>query len=101
MATTRGTTPTHRFNTDIDLTQAEVLYVTYKQGSEIVLEKEKADIDIESDHIEFKLTQEDTLKFNSKGTVSIQIRARFADGTAVASNIISSGAKEILKDGEI
>ena len=42
----------------------------------------------------------DTLCF-SPGPVKIQIRARLRDGNAVASDIISTTALEVLKDGEI
>ena len=36
----RGTTPTHVFTTDVDLSDATVVYVTYAQGSK-KLEKQK------------------------------------------------------------
>ena len=45
-------------------------------------------------------SQADTLCF-SPGPVKIQIRARLRDGNAVASDIISTTALEVLKDGEI
>ena len=97
----RGTTPVHSFETDVDLTDAEVIYITYKQNGKVVLEKEKADIEVTSEGISTKLTQKDTLAFNTIGEVAIQIRAKFADETAIASNVIRAKAEEILKDGEI
>ena len=39
----RGTTPTHHFICNADLSDAEVIYVTYQQGTK-VLEKEKSDL---------------------------------------------------------
>ena len=39
----RGTTPTHVFRTDADLSDAEVVYVTYQQGSK-KLEKTKENL---------------------------------------------------------
>lgn len=97
----RGTTPTHIFTTDIDLTQAEVVYLTYKQGGEIVLEREVGSMEIAADKLTVELTQEETLGFTTVGQVHIQIRARYPDGSAIASNIISTTADEILKDGVI
>ena len=40
----RGTTPTNTFRTTVDLSSAEVMYITYGQRGETVVEKEKADI---------------------------------------------------------
>ena len=97
----RGTTPSHTFTTDIDLSDAEVVYVTYKQGSKVILEKDKDGMDITSDSIVIELTQEDTLSFKMGQPVRVQIRARFPSGSAVASNIIQTTADEILKEGEL
>lgn len=97
----RGTTPRHTFTTDVDLTGAEVLYVTYKQGKETILEKEIRDVHITPDTVEFALTQEETLAFQECTRVNIQIRVRFPDGTAIASNIIDASAEKILKEGVI
>ena len=97
----RGTTPSHTFTTDIDLSTAEVVYVTYKQGSKVILEKDNDGIEITEDSIEVDLSQEETLSFKMGQPVRVQIRARFPDGSAVASNIIQTTADEILKEGEI
>ena len=35
----RGTTPTHIFLTDIDLTDAEVIYLTYQMNGKTIMEK--------------------------------------------------------------
>lgn len=96
----RGTTPTNVFNVDLDLTNAEVIYITYKQQNKVVFEKEKSDITVTENSLTVKLTQEETLKLTER-EVEIQIRARFSDGTALASNIIKTTANKILKDGVI
>lgn len=96
----RGTTPTHIFNVNVDLSEAEVIYITYKQSDSIVVEKEKADCTVSGEAISVKLTQEDTLKFNT-APVEIQIRARFPDGSAIASNIMQTTVTRILKGGVI
>ena len=97
----RGTTPTHTFNVDVDLTGAEAVFVTYKQGSYTVLDKSIDQVDITEDKIEFTLTQLETLRFKVPLPVEIQIRARFPDGSAIASNIMETTAEKILKEGVI
>lgn len=104
----RGTTPTHTITTDIDLSQATV-YLTYAQGSEIVCEKTNDDLVFDSSEndgettytITAELSQEETLALDSSLQVRIQIRAIFADGKAIASNIMVGTVDDILKDGEI
>lgn len=97
----RGTTPTHIFKTDLDLTDAAVIWLTYKDRGEIVIDKQKDDLLVTTEQIELKLTQEETLALQKGQTVTCQIRARFEDGTAVASNIMTVRVQEILKDGVI
>lgn len=101
MAIDRGTTPVHTFLVDLDLTSAEVIYVTYKQGRNILIEKEKDDLDVTAESLSFKLTQEDTLALKTAEVCEMQIRARFPDGTAVDSNIMKAHVGRILKDGVI
>lgn len=95
----RGTTPTHTFNVDVDLRQCEVVYLTYRQGN-VSLDKPKEELVITADKIEVYLSQKDTLKFKPK-EVQAQIRARFPDGTAIASNIMTLDMDAILKEGVI
>lgn len=97
----RGTTPTHVFNTDIDLSEASVIWLTYKQNGNVLFTKEMPDMTITEDSISVELSQEETLQFVPDKTVKIQIRARFADGSAIASNVIQTTANTILKEGVI
>ena len=96
----RGTTPTNTFTVDVDLRQATELYVTYQQNGETIFEKTLEDVTVTETAIEIALTQEETLAF-SKGMVQIQIRAKFLDGAALASNILATSVEQILKDGVI
>lgn len=96
----RGTTPTNIFRTDVDLTNASVLFITYKQNGKVVLEKSIDDVAIEKDTIMVRLSQRETLLF-SEGIVTIQIRAKFQDGSVIASSLIRTNAREILKEDEI
>lgn len=101
----RGTTPTNTFTSELDLSNAVVVYITYKQNKQVVFEKGKEDITFSSDDSNYvmsiELTQEETLKLSPNNSVAIQIRARFADGNAVASNIITTSVAQILKEGVI
>lgn len=102
----RGTTPTHIFKTKVDLTQASEMFITYKQNSEIKVEKTIGDITIEVDEEQLTtltttLTQAETLTFSTLGSVEIQVRVKFPDGKALASNIIKRPAGAILKEGII
>lgn len=96
----RGTTPINIFRTDVDLTNASVLFITYKQHDKDILEKSIDDVVIEKDTIMVRLSQRETLLF-SEGIVTIQIRAKFPDGSVIASSLIRTSAREILKEGEI
>lgn len=105
----RGTTPVIVFNTDIDFTQVAELYVTFAQDGpdpkerQVIVEKDKTQCSFDENKIIVSLTQEDTLKFDldPKDTVYIQIRVKYENGMAMASNILKARVKDILKDGEI
>ena len=97
----RGTTPTHIFNTDVDLSDATDIYLTYQVGGENVIEKTKDELEVSPESITVRLSQADTLAIDANEYVYMQIRAKFADGTAIASNVIKVQAQRILKDGEI
>ena len=78
----------------------DVVYVTYSQSGRTVLEKNKNELEATDSGFRLIFSQADTLCF-SPGPVKIQIRAKLRDGNAVASDIISTTALEVLKDGEI
>ena len=97
----RGTTPNQIFTVDADITQAEVVYLTYRQNNRNVLEKDKDDLEITKDSVSFRMSQEDSLKFDRNGAIAIQIRARFSDNTAIKSNIVQTSSDYLLKEGVI
>lgn len=97
----RGTTPTHTFSTDVDLTGASVIWLTYKQGGKVLLTKEKDDMTVTAESIEVTLTQNETLTFSDNKGVEMQIRAKFPNGSAIASNVMHASVDKILKDGVI
>lgn len=97
----RGTTPTHVFNTDVNLSDCEEIFVTYAQKGIVIINKNIDDLELTSETVVVTLTQTDTLKLDTEYDVEIQIRALFDDGTAIASNIIKIDVERILKDGVI
>lgn len=101
MAIARGTTPIHIFNTDVDLSNAVAIYVTYKQANTVVAEKSIDEMTVTPETITLNLTQEDTLNFLPMRNVLIQIRAKFQDGTAIKSKTISTSVEDVLKEGVI
>lgn len=99
----RGTTPINTFTLDLDLSEATV-FITYAQRGRVAIEKTGSDLTFdgsgEAYTITVTLTQEDTLALAPE-KVNIQIRAVYADGSAIASNIVTTTAEAILKDGVI
>lgn len=95
----RGSTPVNTFAVDIDLREATV-FVSYEQDGMVVLEKTGDDLIVEEKQIVLTMTQEETLLFHP-GKVLIQIRYVFPNGSADASDIISTTFERIIKDGVI
>lgn len=98
----RGTTPTIEITTDISLLEAQEIYVTFRQGDEVVERTKETFKSITEEAITLKLTQEETLALqNASKSAQWQIRAKFPDGTAVACEIGSVKISPILKEGVI
>lgn len=98
---TRYTTPTNTFDVNVDLTEAEAVYVTYSQDDKVVFEKTGSDITVTPRQLSVTLTQEETGRLNTLYPVEIQIRAHFADGSAPASDVMKAPVKKVLKEGVI
>ena len=104
----RGTTPTHIFKTSVDLSNAQELYLTYKQD-DVRIEKTLADVTIEpieddpkyQSLIKVVLTQADTLGLKANEFVDIQARVKFPNEKALASDILNVPVRGILKEGII
>ena len=93
-----GATPTHTFKVDADLRDAIEIWITYKQDQKVRLNKTLSDgIIVKEKQVSVKLSQEDTLLFSPTQDVKIQIRAKFNDGTAIASKVIRTTAYECLR----
>lgn len=104
----RGTTPDITLNViGVDLSNAEywpVVVVTLKNGG-IQIDVQRDLLDIKHTDIgcsiTFVLTQVQTLAFDYMKRVSVQLRAKDANGDAIASPKASVEVEDIIKDGEI
>ena len=104
----RATTPKHSFIFDVDPVETfKTILITYTQDNEIVLEKGKDDLTFEETtgcdgetayEAYLKLTQEEANQFNSKSTVSVQVRALTYEGEAVAFDKWTVAVRDVLND---
>lgn len=112
----RGTTPTHIFEVEPDLLDVSALFITYKQHGQTIIEKDLEDCVLDNDAktISVQLTQEDTLAFQQaswnwlapnenkkENKIEVQIRLKYENGKAIASDILLLDLEDVLKDGEI
>lgn len=95
----RGTTPTLTFTLPFAGNQITALNLCFDQQGEIVLEKSLEDCKVDGNTLQVKLTEEETLLFDSqKVMVDMQLRVGCGDAR-MASNIIHVPVERILKDG--
>lgn len=97
----RGTTPTLSFNLPFRVSDLAVLYITAKQYDVLVLEKDLSDCTVNDTSVSFTLTQEETLKLKPNRRITLQVRVKTHDGTALASQKFECDVKDILKEGVI
>lgn len=92
----RGTTPTHTFLVPIDASDVKMVRVIYSQQNRVVLTKEYNTY--RDGKLVVKLSQKDTLAFDSNLLAQIQVRVLTLAGEALASNIIQTCVSRILED---
>lgn len=91
-----GTTPTHVF--EIPLLKSEIIeaWVMYAQGCRLILTKKTDALQIEDNKITCTLTQDETLKFEPRKMVDVQLKIKLTAGEVVASEITQVPAYVIL-----
>ena len=82
----RGTTPTHSFKCPFDLSTISKLRIIYRQGDTNILIKTLEDCTLNGNEISCKLSQEETLKFDCRKMVKIQLRVVTLSGDALVSS---------------
>ena len=97
----RGTTPTLRCKIrGIRVSELDQVWITIRQKSyEVTKTLEDIIVNDFNNAFDVYLTQEETLGFHT-GEVRVQLRA-LKDDVAIASNIVDSEMKKILKEGVI
>ena len=92
----QGTTPTHKFNMQIDPAIIKSLSIAYSQHGDVVLKKELKDCTVSGNSVSVKLTQAETLAFNENANVQLQVRVLTNGGDALASRIMQVPIHMIL-----
>ena len=97
----RGTTPTFIFTLPMNATELAAGFVTFAQGTNVVIDKPLSEWKIDGNKVTIDLSQQETLCLDAGCNTEIQMRVRTKSGRALATNITSVPAERILKDGEI
>ena len=92
-----GTTPTHTFTIPFDITLISKLRILYSQNNEVLITKELGDCTVLDNAVEVKLTQQETLAFDPRYNVEIQLRVLTAGGDALSSDIITTTVNRCLE----
>lgn len=96
----RYTTPTLTFKLPMDTSELSEVFVTVKQGGEII-EKTLTECETDGAYLKAKLTQAETGELDDHGHCEIQVRAKDYSGNAYASRIFKVPVEKILKEGVI
>ena len=95
----RGADHEIEFELDLDLTEVQIVWVTFSQNGFKRFRKETEDIEPVDEHtIKVHLTQEDTLALKPKRMASIQIKFMNTDGTVDVTEIIRRDVSELLDE---
>ena len=100
----KGTTPTIQFVfSAINVAEIETAFLIVKQFNRNVIEKsiDEADIDTESNSLEWELEQQDSLKLSARDEAVICCDWKLQDGTRGRSNVVEcrvtlSGKDEVI-----
>lgn len=99
----RATTPTHTFTLPIQTSTCSEILVTYKQGK-ILLDKHYEDgtlppgMTLDGKNVVIRFSQEETLKFNAKNPVQVQVRVLTNDNNALASQKFNVSVEDVLNE---
>lgn len=78
-----ASTPTHEFELPFGKETVKRLLITYAQDGLVVLEKTENDVSWDWCIASYQLTQEETLLFDEKKSVEIQLRVLTVDDVAL------------------
>ena len=94
----RGTTPTHTFELEPEIDPALIkkVKVIYAQNDNVIFVKAKDACVFEGNVVKVHLSQEDTLKFDCKKNVQIQLAIKTIDGEVHKSEIVTAHVYKCL-----
>lgn len=98
---TPGATPTHTFNLPISTDDIAAVRVTYEQDGHILFKKKMEECELTENKVIVRLSQKETLLFDSNTIARMQVKARAKDGTVYISNIIKKPTNIVLDKEEI
>ena len=91
----RGTTPAHIFTLPFSTEYVSKIKVAYKQEDSVVLRKNTEDCILKDDKVTVTLTRDETLLFNDRYFVKVQLEAELREGGTLVS------APFVLRVGEL
>ena len=94
----RGTTPTHTFTLPITVENCSQIRIIYSQRGKVLLKKNKEDMELDGYTVKTKLTQAETMKFDDKELVEIQVRAITWDDDSLVSDVFTRRVGRLLDD---
>lgn len=94
----RGTTPTHIFTIQQDLSLFKDVIITYFQDDKAVIEKRLSDCVVQDNSLSLTLSQEETLEFKDDCIVLIQIKGLTTEGKVLATKIQKIPVERILNE---
>ena len=97
----RGTTPTHTFNVSIDTSRFKIVRIYYAQKKIPVVTKTEKDIVMDGKQIRVTLSQKDTLKFDERRPVEVQIRVVLDNGCSIATSVGTLDVGRVLNGEEL
>ena len=99
----RGSTPTLTFRLpkDIDLSMVDKLRIDFSQANINIFSKDLSECFINGNDISVKLTEEETLRFDSKkNPVKMQLRIGIGEDR-IPSDTLYTMVKDIVKEGRL
>lgn len=95
----KGTTPTHTFKLPFDTSNIKKVMVIYAQNEKELFHKDTDECRLNGKKVSVTLSQEETLQFNHKRNVQIQVRVLTNNDVAVASQIKEVAIQNCLNSG--
>lgn len=102
----RGTSPFAFFYIGALLDTFDIdtqLYLTFEQNGKPIIELTQNDLyyDYEHRRLIYHFKQQETMLFNKRLKIYVQLRVKYSDGTAIKSKIITVETDSLLKEGII